>query len=670
MSGITKTRESLTRQIEALQQRIDELDDSHAHPREIRGQGRDQTDSESSTRKLLDSETILRSAFDHNPVMMMIVDVQASSVVDVNQTYLTRLGLARQDVVGIPGKYGFKVASSEETSEWISPDLEQTDSSGLELTLVASNGEAIGVMVSSKPIGGPDERLRVVSLIETGGLREVEASLVASEARFRTVVEHSHNVINLFTPTGEYLYSSPSVERVLGYRPEELVGQRPTEITHPDDIEEMTQAFVSCLTEPRGVRYFTIRVKHKDGSYRTIEVTGTNLLEEPGLNAMVSIFRDVTENQRTEAALRESEERFKTIFNDGPDAACLIAADGDDAGRILLANTATEQMHGYSPGELNGMHIADVDSPEDARRVPERLRRLAAGERLSFEISHFHKDGTQFPVEITAARVVVDGRLCILALARDLTVQKRGEALLREKETQLAHVARVSTIGEMVSGIAHELNQPLFTIQNYGKACGHILSSDDEQDRDKLREWLDQITLTAEFAGEVLTRLRNFVNRVPSERTPVKLAETVETATSIIQHEAEQSGVTVELAIPADLPIVFGDAVEIQQVLVNLQRNAIEATMQNMEGNRRVSVSCLDLGDVVEVLVTDNGPGLPNDSDRRIFETFASTKPQGMGLGLAISKTIVESHGGVVVAKNGMEGGAELRFTLPIQKED
>ena len=157
---------------------------------------------------------------------------------------------------------------------------------------------------------------------------------------------------------------------------------------------------------------------------------------------------------------------------------------------------------------------------------------------MSFEVTHRRKDGSTFPVEVSVARVNVDGRACALALARDLTDQRRAEALLREKESQLAHVARVSTIGEMIAGIAHELNQPLFTIQNYGKACGHMLSADSEVDRDKLGDWLDQITVTAEFAGAVLTRLRNFVNRVPSARINVDRAESIETAISMLSHEA------------------------------------------------------------------------------------------------------------------------------------
>ena len=259
------------------------------------------------------------------------------------------------------------------------------------------------------------------------------------------------------------------------------------------------------------------------------------------------------------------------------------------------------------------------------------------------------------------------GEIFANAIARQRAEEERekAEQALRRSEEQLAHVARISTMGEMVSGIAHELNQPLYAIQNYSKACSHLLGYDGNVDRDQVRDWVDEIAATAEHAGEVLVRLRNFVLKSPAERTPVDLCETIETAIALVQHEARQRGVVIDCAPMAKTPTVFADDVQIVQVLVNLLRNAFEAMQQQSNGEPQITITAESNDDFIEVTVADNGPGIPSTRAERIFDAFNSTKPDGMGLGLAISMTIVESHGGRLWTTNSSNGGAVFRFSLP-----
>ena len=247
----------------------------------------------------------------------------------------------------------------------------------------------------------------------------------------------------------------------------------------------------------------------------------------------------------------------------------------------------------------------------------------------------------------------------------DVSEKKQAEQSLREIESQIAHLNRVSTMGEMVGGLAHELNQPLYAIQNYAKACGNLLADNDDANRDQLKQWLEQISSTTLYAGEVLLRLRNFVTRVRMNKNAVEIDQMIATALAITKHAALSKGIRVEQQIPDPLPTVKADAVQIEQVLVNLLQNAFDATEQQSSGEPTVKITAASKNSFVEIAVADNGPGLP-PAAVKIFEAFNSTKSDGMGLGLAISKTIVEGHGGTLTATNGADGGAVFRFTLLI----
>ena len=261
-----------------------------------------------------------------------------------------------------------------------------------------------------------------------------------------------------------------------------------------------------------------------------------------------------------------------------------------------------------------------------------------------------------------------DDLLRIAGTIVDITARKESEAKLRNMEDHLAHVSRVSTMGEMISGIAHELNQPLYAIQNYGKASLNLLAQGREANSDQIREWLEEITTTATHAGEVLTRHRDFVRKSPSERTSVDVQEVVRSATDMVRHESRKQSIAVRNIVSLELPKVSIDAVQIEQVLVNLLRNSFEALeLSNRNGRALVRISAELIDGKLEVTVFDNGPGLPNEA-AKVFDAFSTTKPNGMGLGLAIARTIVESHGGKLWATSNQEEGVSFHFTLPIGK--
>jgi len=230
-------------------------------------------------------------------------------------------------------------------------------------------------------------------------------------------------------------------------------------------------------------------------------------------------------------------------------------------------------------------------------------------------------------------------------------------------KAQLAHVARVSTLGEMMAGIVHEVNQPLGAIRNFVHATNNVLAAGKQIDLEILREWNTGISKAATHAAEIVERLRGFIRRSGLKRSSCGINEIVTEASQLMAFETSQRHVSLRLEACEDDPTVHVDRVEIQQVLVNLLQNAYEATPP---GTSEVTVRTRLAGKFVEVSVADNGPGLPSEKDLQIFNAFVTSKQDGLGIGLTIAKTIIETHGGSLSAATNFNGGATFLFTLPV----
>jgi len=274
----------------------------------------------------------------------------------------------------------------------------------------------------------------------------------------------------------------------------------------------------------------------------------------------------------------------------------------------------------------------------------------------------------------SAARGILEGIAAqiggVISRLHAEAARRDAEDKMRHMQEQLSHVSRLSTMGEMVAGIAHELNQPLYSIVNFAKACHNLLSGDGLPDLDRLRDWTEQIALAAARSGEIVSRLRRFARRSESTRRATSLQEVIGESVQLVASDAKRHGSTVVVE-PGDPSVtVCVDRIQIQQVVVNLLRNAYEAMDDGRVTRRQVIIRTGCVGGMAEVSVADTGPGLPADPDLRIFEAFVTTKPEGLGMGLAISVTIVEAHGGRVWAEGNGEGGTTFHFTLPLAKKD
>ena len=364
------------------------------------------------------------------------------------------------------------------------------------------------------------------------------------------------------------------------------------------------------------------------------------------------------------AALREREAHLRSILATVPDAMIVI----DGAGIISSFSSAAERLFGYKAEEVTGRNVSLLMPSPYAEQHDAYLERyLSTGQKriigASRVVMGLRKDGSTFPMELyigeTATR---DGR-AFTGFLRDLTERQETQARLHELQTELAHMSRFTAMGEMASTLAHELNQPLTAVATYLNGCRRLLERGQAADFGMLRDGIERATEQALRAGQIIRRLREFVSRGETERSRENLPKLVEEASALALVGARESGVRVSFAFDADCGSVIADRVQVQQVLVNLIRNATEAMHETKQRDLLVSTAPASEG-MVRISVADTGPGIAPEIMAQLFQPFVTTKSYGMGVGLSVSRTIIESHGGRLWVEPNPGGGAVFSFTL------
>lgn len=367
---------------------------------------------------------------------------------------------------------------------------------------------------------------------------------------------------------------------------------------------------------------------------------------------------------------RESEPWFRHLLESAPDALLLI----DSQGKILLVNRQAELIFGYGREELIGKPVEllvplplrgpHIQQREQYFSQP-RVRPMYATPGLH----GLHKDGREIPVEISLSPVSGPQGTVVACAVRDVTDRLRAEQLLKQRQEELAHVTRLATVGELATGLAHELNQPLYSISNYARGCLRRLK-DGSITPERLREVLDEIASEADRAAKIIRRLRRMVQKRESIRKPLSLNHAIQEACALSHAELKRHGTTLVGNLTSKLPRVMADEIQIQQVMINLLRNAAEAMRDTPADEReiRVATSPADTG-FLRVDVADAGCGIPEQDLEKVFDAFHTTRSSGMGMGLAISRSIVEVHGGRIWASNNSKRGATFSFTLPLASE-
>jgi signal transduction histidine kinase len=366
----------------------------------------------------------------------------------------------------------------------------------------------------------------------------------------------------------------------------------------------------------------------------------------------------VEEEERAESSLRDSETRLQTVVETAPDAILTF----DEAGVITSANKAAERMFA-APGRWPyGVHMQtllsgmSMDDPEA----------IAGGEMVARRL-----DDSTFAAEVAVGAAEISGRALYVAAVRDISLRKQAEIWLKEHEAELAHASRLTATGEMAASLAHEINQPLTALISYARACQAVLKAghaEDERSRAAL-PLIEQTVQQALRAGEIIRSTREFLRRGDVRITKVEVAQVFKAAYDLVKSEAALNHVRVVIRFEREVPPVLADAIQVEQVILNLIRNSMEAMANIPEDRREIRLSAtLDPAEpgFVTIAVQDSGPGFPTELADRMFKPFSTTKSTGMGLGLSISRSLIEAYGGRIWSvTGGPDSGADIRFTLP-----
>ncbi len=370
----------------------------------------------------------------------------------------------------------------------------------------------------------------------------------------------------------------------------------------------------------------------------------------------------VSERSRVARALAQSQARLAAIFNAARDGVLTI----DMAGRIEAVNPAVEGLFRRPAQRLVG---TDIRNLLDASHLLERLASSAhdgAPEPLRLELDARREDGSIFPIELTAGHFGSGADEHHALVLRDITLRREAETQARRHESEVAQVSRASLAGEMASALAHEINQPLMAITTYARGCLRLLKQPLFEPA-VLKEGVEQVMLQAERAGDILSRLREFLRTGACQRSVVNVKALLDGSVALAQMEAAQNAIDIEVRVAPGLPAVLADRIQIEQVLLNLLRNAIDAVLGDDANPRSIVIAANRASaTTVEITVADSGAGLADEVASRLFEPFVTTKPHGMGLGLSISRSIVEAHEGHLQLLRTSGAGSIFAFDLPI----
>ncbi len=613
----------------------------------------DVTDRKRAEEELRAAETRFRSYVDHATDALFVHDEQWK-IVDVNRQACESLGYTREELIRMRPS-DFNSGLDKALRQWIGERLEGGEICTFETRHRRKDGTVFPVEVRVRLLWHGGHRFGLALARDITERRRAEEALRESEEQWRAVFENNPTMYFIVDAAGTILSVNPYGAEKLGYTVNELVGSPVLNVFYEADREAVRRNVAVCLEELGRAMSWELRKVRKDGRVIWVRETAKAVLLKNRPVVMV-VCEDITERKRAEEELAKTEQRLSTVIANAP----VVLFALDRSGIFTLSEGRGLDDIGLKPGEVVGRSVFDIY--RDGPQVLSNFRRALAGESFTavVEVNDLVFETHYIPALDEGGEV--DG---VNGVAINITERRRAEEALQKAQAELAHVSRVMTMGELTSSIAHEVNQPLAALVTNSNAALRWLSSQ-PPNLDEVRQCLRRIIRDGNRSSEVITRIRSLVRKSPPVKARLDLNDTIREVLAIIDSEARQHWVLVRSELAADLPWVRGDRVQLQQVILNLVMNGIEATKRVTDRPRELLIkSRPDESGQVLVAVQDSGIGLDPQSVGRVFEAFYTTKAEGMGLGLSISRSIIEAHGGRLWAAANGEYGATFQFTLP-----
>ena len=513
-------------------------------------------------------------------------------------------------------------------------------------------------------------RLRGASFTARGEQRGILIDIIQRKAaeeansRLAAIVASSEDAIIGKSLDGIVTDWNRGAEAIFGYRAKEIVGQ-PISILLPPGQEGETAVILDRIKRGERVEHFETRRLCKGGEIIDVAVTVSPVWDHAGrLLGASKVARDITAAKRAQSALAEREAHLQSVLDTVPDAMIVI----DTAGIMQSFSATAERLFGYSAAEAIGQNVS-ILMPQPYREQHDGYlnRYLLTGEKRIIGIGRLvvgsRKDGSTFPMELSVGEMRWGERRFFTGFVRDLTERQQTQLRLQELQSELIHMSRFSALGEMASTLAHELNQPLTAAASYLNGVRRLMDSGQADTLPTARDAVEHAAEQVLRAGQIIRRLRDFVARGENERQIENLPKLIEEASALALVGAKETGVRVAYVLDPRAEFVLADKIQVQQVLLNLMRNAIEA-MQEVTLRELTISSHMQDTETVRIDVADTGPGIAEEIAKQLFQPFVTTKREGMGVGLSISRTIIEAHGGHLWAEPNPGGGTVFHLTL------
>jgi PAS domain S-box-containing protein len=493
---------------------------------------------------------------------------------------------------------------------------------------------------------------------------QTEREALKASRLYRLITENTTDLISRHTPDGHFLDASPASWTLLGFWPETLRGTPVQALFHEHDRQHLIDSTREAL-ELDGYHTMTYRIRHRDGHYLWFE-TASRAIRETYTGAVVevvSVSRDITARVLAE----ENKRRLAEVVEANTDLVLFIDPDGQ------LTHLNPSARHALNIDEQQALPVLDqLLAQDDLQRLHNGGWRTADSQGVWSAEARLLPLGQRAPLPVSLVLLAHrgrDGEHYYSLVARDMTERELREAQQRRHQDELAHTARLVTLGELASGIAHEINQPLAAVVNYASASQRYLKAlgSNPDAASKVAQGLERITEHANHASEVIKRLRAFLRKGQRRTQALDIASVAREAVRLCQWEASNWQVSIVEQVSDQLPPVYADRILIEQVLLNLLRNAIDANREAHPGQpSRIELRASEQAGQLCVQVWDQGPGVAQGELEHIFTPFYTSKAEGLGLGLSMSRSIIEGFGGALEALPGVAGGLCLECRLPL----
>jgi PAS domain S-box-containing protein len=602
-----------------------------------------------------------RAAFEANPTMYFIIDA-AGMILSVNPVGAEQLGWCVSDLIGqsvlnvfYEADRAFVQGNAEQAfrqpgrvMRWMARKIRKDG------TVRWVRESANAVVLRSGPV-------LLVACEDITERKHTEEALRESEERFRTLVKFSFDVYWESDAQHRFTRQEYSAQFDRAPAPGSEIGKTRWEVPHLEPDEEAWRQHRAALDAHVPFRDFELARPTSDGGIRHVSVSGLPIFDEAGgFTGYRGVGRDITERKRAEYLTRQ-------MFESASDGVAVIGRDY----RFQRVNAVYERTWRMPAGKIVGMHVADVLGADFFERtVKPSLDRCLAGEHFTFaewfttELGRLYLSVSYSPLRLDSRRLEA-----ALVITRDLTDHVLASEALREAQAALARVNRVTTLGVLAASIAHEVNQPLGAMVASAGSCARWLAAQPPE-LEKARRSLERIARDGKRAAEVIDRIRALVMRQPPRRDRVDVNQIIQDVIALTRDQMRRNDIALEKMLADGLPPVWGDRVQLQQVLLNLIVNAIEAMSAPGHRPRQLVVGASEAHGGVCIEVRDSGPGIAPAIADKLFEPFHTSKAQGIGMGLSISRSIIEAHGGQLWNAPNLPRGAVFRFSLPIGQRE